>query len=76
MLSDVVGKAVVVLLLVFGEVEGGGAVLAAKKEIHEGGIVETTMEIGAHTVIVGYAAFGRAVSFDCQWFICTLVYRR
>ena len=74
MLSDVVGKTVVVLLLVFGEVEGGG-VLAAEKEIDEGGIVETTMEIGAHTVIVGYAAFGSAVSLDCQWFICALVYR-
>ena len=74
MLSDVVGKAVVVLFLVFGEVEGGG-VLAAEKEIHEGGIVETTMEIGAHTVTVGNATIGSAVSLDSQRFVCTFIYR-
>lgn len=73
MLSDVVGKAVVVLFLVFGEVEGGG-VLAAEKEIHEGGIVETTMEIGAHTVTVGNAAFGSAVGFDSQGFVGGSIY--
>ena len=73
MLSDVVGKAVVVLFLGFGEVEGGG-VLAAEKEIHEGGIVETTMEIGAHTVTVGNAAFGSAVGFDSQGFVGGSIY--
>ena len=73
MLSDVVGKAVVVLFLVFGEVERGG-VLAAEKEIYEGGIVKTAVEIGAHTVTVGYAAFGSAVGFDSQGFVCGFVY--
>ena len=74
MLSDVVGKAVVVLFLVFGEVEGGFA-LSAEKEIDEGGIVETTVEIGAHTVTVGNAAFGSAVGFDSQGGVCTIIYR-
>ena len=73
MLSDVVGQAVVVLFLVFGEVVGGGF-LAAEKEIHEGGIVETTMEIGAHTVTVGNAAFGSAVGFDSQGFVGGSIY--
>ena len=73
MLSDVVGKAVVVLLLVFGEVERGG-VLAAEKEINEGGIVETAVELGAHTVTVGYAAFGGAVGFDSQGGVCGFIY--
>ena len=73
MLSDVVGKAVVVLFLVFVEVEGGG-VLATEKEINEGGIVETTMEICAHAVTVGYTAFGGAVGFDSQGFVCGFIY--
>ena len=73
MLSDVVGKSVVVLFLVFGEVEGL-IVLAAEKEIDEGGIVEATMEIGAHTVTVGYAAVGGAVGFDSQGFVCGSIY--
>ena len=73
MFSDVVGKSVVVLFLVFCEVEGGG-VLAAEKEIYEGGIVKTAVEIGAHTVTVGYAAFGGAVGFDSKGVVCGFIY--
>ena len=73
MLSDVVGKSVVVLFLVFGEVEGL-IVLAAEKEIDEGGIVETTVEICAHAVTVGNAAFGSAVGFDSQGVVCGFIY--
>ena len=74
MLSDVVGKAVVVLFLVFRKVEWGGGPLS-EEEIHHGGIVETTMEIGAHTVTVGNATVGGAVGLDSQRFVCAFVYR-
>ena len=57
MLSYMVGKAVVVLFLVFGEVEWGGGGLT-EQEVDHAGIVETAVEIGAHAVSVGYAAFG------------------
>ena len=46
MLPDMVGKAIVVLFLVGGEVEWGCGALA-EQEVDHGGIVETTMEIGA-----------------------------
>ena len=74
MLPDMVGKAIVVLFLVRCEVEWGCGALA-EQEVDHGGIVETTMEIGAHAVAVGNAAFGSAVGLYGQRFICFFVDR-
>ena len=69
-----VGKAIVVLFLVFHKVERC-CVALPEEEVDHASIVETAMEIGTHAVAVGYAAFGSAVSLDSQRFICFIVDR-
>ena len=74
MLPDMVGKAIVVLFLVGGEVEWGCGALG-EEEVDYGGIVETTMEIGENAVGVGNVELGSEVGLYGKRFICFFVDR-